>query len=168
MAVSKVYNGSSWVTGVMKIWSGSVWVAKAAYYNGSAWVELYVTGPLVGLAYTNNVTDRSGTCQANIRLHNDGDCYKSTSTGGYGTKFETWLDSGLNTEVWVERTISTGSLNTDGIGASRVALSTTRTIGVTQVSVGTKTATGNFLFYDASSGGNLLETTAWRCKAERY
>lgn len=40
----QVHNGSSWgPVAVPKVWDGTKWVAKAKYYNGSVWHQLYVT-----------------------------------------------------------------------------------------------------------------------------
>lgn len=120
------------------------------------------TGPTVamlGILLTNSRS--SGVCKADVKLGSDGDVYESDNTGAFGASTDTWLDAGSNTQVWVERTISTGTLSTDGIGAGRVAMTSDRTIGVTRSTSGSKQATGNFRFYDAASGGTLLHTATW-------
>lgn len=45
MAVFKVYNGTSWITVIAKAWSGSTWIEKLNFWNGSAWIPLYPTAP---------------------------------------------------------------------------------------------------------------------------
>lgn len=43
MAVSKIWNGTSWVTFTMKCRNGAAWTAKPKFYNGTAWVDLFTT-----------------------------------------------------------------------------------------------------------------------------
>jgi len=128
----------------------------------------HATGPVVGmLGILMNNNRGTGICFANIKLGSDGDVYESSPSGAYGASSDTWLDSGLNSQVWVERTISTGTLSTDGIGAGRVAMTSDRIIGVSRSTTGSKQATGNFRFYDAASGGTLLETATWDITATK-
>jgi hypothetical protein len=103
-------------------------------------------------------TEAAGTVISNIKIDSDGMVYESNSAGSYGAATETWLTSGLNSEVWVERQITSGTLTTDDIGASRVACTSDLETGVTRAAPGTKTAQVIFSFYDAASGGNLLDT----------
>ena len=99
----------------------------------------------------------STTCYAHITYNADGIEYENSS----GTSPTTdqsrgnWLDSGAASDVWIERTVDVGSLDTDA-GASRLILSTSRTYGI--ASAGIKTATVTFNFYDAASGGSLINT----------
>ena len=128
------------------------------------------SGPSVSM---NNYTESSSTAfenaVCNIKVDNDGSVYVSNDTGGYGAAAEVWLDSGLNSEVWVERTINSGSLDTDTIGASRVAMTADRTVGVTDSDGGGSSATANVTldFYDAASGGNLLDSADLDLTAQR-
>ena len=94
---------------------------------------------------------------AGIRYDADGDYYISDAGGTYGSG-GTWLTVGLNSEVWVERTVSAGTLDTDP-GAGRLVLSTSRTYQESNSSVGTESSTITWDFYDAAAGGNLLATT---------
>ncbi len=119
--------------------------------------------PQVGMSNTSNSTYRFGTspCISNVKIDNDGNVYKSDETGAYSGADQQWLDVGLNSEVWVERSIDVGSLDTDQIGAGRVAMTSDRAIGVndtTPLFADTTTATVTLSFYDAASGGNLLDT----------
>ncbi len=105
-------------------------------------------------------TVRTGaTCYATQKFDADGDKYKSNNQGNFAASYKTWLSAGLNSEVWVERTINSGSLNTDNIGAGRVVMSTDRLLGLEKASSGAP-ATANVTvdFYDAASGGTLLAT----------
>lgn len=40
MAIPKVYNGSSWVTSLMKCWNGSGWEYNSKFHDGTDWVSL--------------------------------------------------------------------------------------------------------------------------------
>jgi hypothetical protein len=106
------------------------------------------------------------TVQANVKVDNDGDLYKSTRTGGYGSSYETWLDAGLNTQAWVERTIISGTLTTDA-GTGRRICSSDNIFGVSQAIVGTKTCVIDLKWYDAASGGSLLDTQRATCTATK-
>jgi hypothetical protein len=68
--------------------------------------------------------------------------------------------------VWVERTVNSGTLDTDTIGASRVVCSTDRIVGITRSSAGTDTANVTLEFFDAASGGNSLDTATIALSAE--
>lgn len=94
--------------------------------------------------------------QADVRVDNDGDLWESDG-GGTFTSYETWLDAGLNSQVWVERTIISGTLNVDA-GSGRLACTADRVFGVTQSFEGTKTCVIDLDFWDAASGGSLLDT----------
>ena len=53
MAVVKVYNGSTWDTCSMKVWTGSEWVDKAHYRDTSDWEALYPVGGISNFPVTN-------------------------------------------------------------------------------------------------------------------
>jgi len=159
MAILKVYNGSSWVTCVGKVWDGSAWVAKMAYHDGTSFVELYDTGPQISIATDGDTNVRvTGTCYCGIRFNSNGIEYEFLA-GGQATSLGNWLDSGLNSEVWVEMTLDSGSWNDTDSGTARLQLSTTRSWTVSRSTVGSHSATATFKFYDAASGGNLLYST---------
>lgn len=131
------------------------------YASGSLTVDIEQQ-LLVGMSNENlNNYSNSSPCIANVKIDNDGSVYRSNAAGAYGAASQVWLDAGQNSDVWVERTIDAGSLDTDTIGASRVAMTSDRTVGV-QDSNGSfaikATATVTVSFYDAASGGNLLDT----------
>ena len=119
----------------------------------------------LGAVLEDNV--RGGVCTCAVKIDIDGDFYASDNVGGYSAASETWLERGLNSQVWVERTIDTGSLATDDIGAGRAACTSDLEIAVIRTTSGEDRATGNFRFYNAPTGGTLLETTAWDIKATR-
>lgn len=168
MATHKIYSGSSWVTGVNKVWTGSVWQAAMKFWDGSSWVELgaallsVIVTPVKLLTNVNFIS----ACYTQVKIDNDGDLYKSTNVGGYGSSYETWLDAGLNSQVWVQRVIVAGTLNADA-GSGRLSCVSDRIFGIIRVTGGTKSTTINLNFYDAASGGNLLDTQQVVLLAER-
>ena len=94
-----------------------------------------------------------------MRFDADGGYYESAANGVFpGTATGTWLTSGLSSQVWIERTITSGTLEQDGIGAGRVQLNTSRVIGVNRSVIGFKTAGATVDFYNAASGGTLLDS----------
>lgn len=98
-----------------------------------------------------------------VKVDADGDLYERFS--GSFASYETWLDSGNNTQVWVERTIISGTLVVDA-GTGRLACTTDRIFGISRVTVGTDTTVIDLDFYDASSGGSLLDTQRVTLTAE--
>jgi hypothetical protein len=123
-------------------------------------------GPLVDFTDVSHSTvDTPGTVYARVKWDTDGDIYESFASGTYGSSSDTWLDRGLNSQVWVQRVISSGTLNLDTIGASRVAMTSDRQLGVERSPTGSKAANGTISFYDAASGGNLLRTRNWSVSA---
>ncbi|KKL97104.1 hypothetical protein LCGC14_1837800 [marine sediment metagenome] len=112
-------------------------------------------------------TRSGGPCTQGIKIDSDGDFYVSDNVGSYGAASETWLERGTTSQVWVERTIDTGSLDTDDIGASRVACTSDLELIVVRPTSGDQQATGSLRFYNAPTGGTLLETTSWDIKATR-
>ena len=148
---------------------GGAWKGVTAAYVkvAGAWKQTYrylnVTMPNITLA-----NQTAGECDSFVKIDNDGDYYESTAAGTYGASSGTWLDRGTTAEVWVERTITQGSLDLDTIGASRVATTTDREIGVTRVAPGITTPAAIVVldFYDAASSGNLLDTATITLTAE--
>lgn len=170
MAVSKIYNGSSWITGILKSYTGSSWADKPNFHDGSSFEELYPTGPGVDAVGGNITRTRGITCYAGIRYDSDGDEYESPITGAIGINVNrgTWLTSGLTSEVWMQRTINSGSLYVDA-GSGRLAMTTSRTFQVRDTSTTGGPVTCNLTidFYDAASGGNLLDSVTYTLSAER-
>jgi hypothetical protein len=168
MALSKVYNGSSWQTGLMKIYNGTSWEVYPHYYNGSAWVPLYATnstaGVVVNVALNKAIHDvnTGGTAYAWVGVNSDGDLYSSLTGTTPDVSYETYLDSGANSQVWVEASY----VNDIGSGLSiassslNVRLSCTGTYkwGLTSADPTNKSGEITLDFYDAASGGTLLDT----------
>lgn len=72
-----------------------------------------------------------------------------------------WCDYAANQNIWVSRTITSGSLNSSDPGTERYQMSSPRLFEVVDTSIpdGAVTCTLTINFYDAASGGNLLDTT---------
>lgn len=120
------------------------------------------TGPVVSVsAQTNDLTSISpANCVAGLRVSSTGIWYLSDNAGTYSTNIGTWLTSGLNSEVWVERTLVTGTLNNSDPGTGRLVCSSNRTYAVIDTTTGGGAVSCEFTldFYDAASGGSLIGT----------
>ena len=162
----KTYNGSSWDTAIAKVYDGSSWKEQMKFYNGTAWVELYPTLAVspVGTNVTN--TRVLQTCYAGVQYNTNGIDYASSNVGGWTNSRGNWLDAGSNNDVWVERTINSGTLNWQDPGSGRYQLNFSRSFGVSQSVVGIKTCNLTVNFYDAASGGNLLGSATYTVTAE--
>lgn len=112
MATPKVYNGSSWVTFVTKVWDGSAWVGGAKFWNGTEWVPLEVS------VYTEDVSrHRSSSgdddAVATVRVDTDGTIKTAAQThaapleGEYSTEY-TWLLSGNAADYQYRVTVTSG------------------------------------------------------------
>lgn len=167
MAVTKIYTGAAFEEVRYKTFDGTSWIEVPKFWDGSAWVDLNSQGPIVTAGNVVHSTFKQGGSGAicRVKWDNDGDSYLSTNVGGYGASYETWLTSGLNTEVWVSRTIIFGTLEADTIGSGRPIMSSDRFLGVQKNNFGTKQANGDVTFWDAASGGNILDTATWSVSA---
>lgn len=115
------------------------------------------TGPAVDMSVITDLSNfrGTGTCFADVKCDADGDWYESNNAGTFGASEGSWLDNGLNSEVWVERTVDLGTLSTDW-GAGRLICSSDRILGVQQASTGVNEATVTIEFFDADVDGNSL------------
>jgi len=124
-------------------------------------------GPTVS-ANTNSINNaRAGTCDGGVRYNNDGSEDGQIATGAWSIDRDNWLDSGLPSEVWVERTINSGTLDTDDIGATRVSMSTTRELSMS-ITESTNSCNLTVDFYDAASSGNLLDSVTYNIEVEDF
>jgi hypothetical protein len=117
---------------------------------------LSVSATANGDANTNN-----GTCYVGVQFNSSGVEYeRNASTGAYNISQGNWLVSGTAAEVWVEFIRTAGAASFDGISNStRYQLSTTRSFGITDAG-GFNSISGYFVFHDAATGGNILQTTS--------
>lgn len=113
-----------------------------------------------GTSITKFIFSLGSTVYAVLEINSNGLEYSNataTSTVANSSRGN-WLDGGLNSEVWVQRVIGSGSLNYSDPGSGRLQLNTTRRFGVQRSAQGTTTAGVTFNYYDAASGGNLLDS----------
>lgn len=160
MAVVKLWNGSAWQDIVMSTYDGSGWQDKLNLWSGAVWIPTYGEGDLtVDVAATKTIAnDSTGAVEANVKIDSDGSLYASDHNGNYGSSYEVWLDNGGNDEVWVQRVIVSGTLTYDA-GSARLACTVDRVFGIrNQILDSTKQTVIDLNFYDAASGGNLLDT----------
>jgi hypothetical protein len=108
---------------------------------------------------------------AGVKFDADGEEYESSAAGGWGTTVGTWLDTGVPGDVWVEF-IRTSGTKTAFIGKSDSTRYNNVTDNIFRISDSSAGAAyeniyGLFKFWDAASGGSLLQTTSladWRCR----
>ena len=171
----KVKSGGSWrtITAPEVKYSGSWRAIKSIEVkSGGVWREVFASGPTVSPSATAIYYNLSGagTCYAIVRFNSNGIEYKNNlaSNTTMGSSRGTWLDTGLNSEVWVQRTINSGSLNYVDAGSGRLQLSTSRDFGVSKSGASGQQAVGiTFKFYDAASGGNEIASVTYNITAEK-
>ena len=128
--------------------------------------------PLTVTASGNSVSNLrlNATCYAGVTYSSDENEYNNQGDADDSTLDATFIQKLINNgngeDVWVERTINSGSLNHEDPGAGRHQLSTTRRFGVVRSGVGTESCNLTVNFYDAASGGNLLDTETFGLDAE--
>jgi hypothetical protein len=159
---TEVKHSSAWrtLTGVEVKHSGA-WrdVQTIEVKHGGVWRTVF--SALSAIFNTNGDSNiRLGAaCYAGLQISNTGTEYEYTSGGGLGS-IGTWLNSGSTSEVWVECVLVSGTWNSLNAGTgTRLATTTTRSWRIVQSSGGIRTVTCNFKFWDAASGGNLLDQT---------
>jgi len=105
--------------------------------------------------------DICGSVTAGVRWNTDGNEYECTNAGTFNINIGQWLDTGLSSSVWVMFTRVSGKTHFDSkTSGTRYNIATNQTFSNTVFSVGADTITGYFRFYDAATGGNLLDTTS--------
>lgn len=127
-------------------------------------------GPSVVVAALKTISKLAfvGTCYAQVKVDSDGSLYENSSAGSStaDSAYEVWLDAGLNSEVWVQAVVTSGTL-TNTAGSGRLACTSDRQWGISLATAGTKTTVVRLDFYDAASGGNLLDSQTVTLIADR-
>lgn len=170
-AVLKVWDGATWNVVLGKAWTGSAWNEKMHFYNGivSAWQPLYPSGPQVSLNPDDKLNlNSNSTCYAGVQYYTNGTEFATSPSGSWNRARGDWLDSGSNNDVWIERTINSGSLNSSDPGAGRFQMNVNRTYRVVRTVVGTHACNLTIDMYDAASGGNLLDSVTYTLEAEYF
>lgn len=170
MATVKIWNGSSWVSVRPKMYNGSAWLQYGNFRNTAAgWEPLYPTiDPGLQVSAVANGQETEGldsiysSIWAGAWFGSNGQEYEyNPYTGGISGYQGDWLDSGNASDVWVVFTRTAGDTAWDSahVPGTRYNLSTSRGFYMQDVVAGggAATITGYFQFYDAASGGNLLE-----------
>ena len=99
----------------------------------------------------------NNTCFSGIRFDIDGDEWGATETGAWTNNRGQWLDGGLSSEVWIERSVTGASLNWQDPGSGRFQMTADRLYGNQRTSAGVSTSTVTFTAWDAASGGSQLD-----------
>lgn len=125
-----------------------------------------VSGPSVSAVCDGDGNATSGssanTCWVGVQFNINGNEYEYVGTTSTPTtNIGAWLDSGSASDVWVVFTLTSGTMFAGMTSGTRYNLGTTQTFyrSVTRTIAGTNTTTcsGYFQFYDAATGGNLLQ-----------
>lgn len=107
-----------------------------------------------------NLLKIGATAYAGVQFNSSGEEFRNANGGStsFTSSRGNWLAAGAAADVWVQRVVNSGSLNWTDSGSTRLQLSTTRQFGISQSSTGVNTANVTFNFYDAASGGSLLDS----------
>lgn len=127
---------------------------------GGTW---YPCLPVFGVTLLANgdTNVRAGSCTCGIKFSSDGHEYEHTSTGGFGSSVNQWLDGGWAGDAWIEFTRTAGATKFDNkSNGTRYNLASDQTFTLNSGGSGYVSITGYFRAYDASSGGNLLATSS--------
>lgn len=112
----------------------------------------------------------NNTCYAGVAFQSDENERNNQGSAGDATMDATFIQKyifgGSAGEVWLLRTINSGSLNSIDPGAGRHQLSTTRKLGIERTSVGMHDCNVTVEFWDAASGGSMLDTVTFDLDVE--
>ena len=142
---------------------GGTWKTPSEIHINVAgtWKKVWPTGPAVSaLANGDYNSGSTGTIYVGVKFATDGEEYERTPIGGYGTTVGTWLDAGTSSEVWVEYIKNSGTSFVGKTPGTRYQLSSDQQFYLTATSlISYRTINCYFKFWDAATGGNLLDTT---------
>ena len=173
----KVKSGGSWRTITdPEVKVSGTWqpIVSIEVKVGGAWQEVFsgAAAPVVDANINGFHTySDDGDAYAHIVFKNTGaelitksfQARPSTPTVSRGN----WLTSGDASAVWIQRVIDTGTLDTDA-GSARLNLGTDREFGVHAPNENNHYMTITFNFYDAASGGSLLDTVSYFIRTTSY
>ena len=156
--------GSVWKeigAGNMGIKVGTVWKTPNEVHINVAgtWKKVWPGVAVSALANGDYNGRLDAICYVGVKFDNNGNEYERTNTGSYGSSLGAWLDSGSASEVWVEYFNNTGTF-TGKTAGTRYNLATDQEFYRTRNFVGSTTVTCQFRFWDAATGGNILQTTS--------
>lgn len=129
------------------------------------WHEPASSGPTVSaLANGDSNAAIIDAVYAGVKFDTDGEEYERTGIGGFTASVGTWLDSGTSSQVWVEFIRTGGTLtkfdNRNNSQRYQANVDSDWYIIDTLANSTAETVIGYFRFWDAASGGNLLQTTS--------
>ncbi|KKN01582.1 hypothetical protein LCGC14_1126310 [marine sediment metagenome] len=178
---TKVKVGGLWRTiTAPEVKVSGVWraVQTIEVKSGGVWREVFALagGPATSAAADGDANLRFGNvCYAGAQFQLDGSEWEYTNSGGLTQTGvggdQIWMDTGPNSAIWIERIVTAGSWNSLDPGAGRHVMSTTRSFRIVRSTAGIFTVTGYFKFWDAASGGSLLQQTAsatWTAERENF
>jgi len=131
---------------------------RGAWIGGSQGEPPTVSAEASG--YTNSAReDLVDPVQCGARFHSDGTEYRCNDNGSYNDNRGSWLTGGSSSDVWVVFLRDSGLSDWDNgkQPSTRYNIATTQTFEMSRGTVGSNSITGEFEFYDAASGGNLLD-----------
>jgi hypothetical protein len=169
MSIEQKLSGVWQATTAPEIKVSGVWqtVTEVEIKVAGVWQSAFTSGPTVSASADGDSNFRLGsTCYAGAYFASGGLEYEYTNSGGttsLGVGGDAqWLDSGSGSEVWVQFVRTGGSKTVfDSLGSGRYQLSSDRGYRInTTGSNDLQNITGYFRFYDAASGGNLLQQTS--------
>lgn len=125
--------------------------------------------------HTNNVNNSDDITTVYSCLQYSSDGYERTNSNPNNLEYNNtaarglWLDSGSSSDVWLERTINSGSLYVDA-GAGRLNLGTSRNFAVMDANPTATQASCNLTmdFWNASSGGTKIGTATFSLIASYF
>ena len=170
MAQAKIFNGSSWVPGHLKVWNGSAWVGLPKFYDGSQWVALASTLPAPYLSdyqlEFNGFTTAPSAASAYIYVRTDGtiDRYINGSTIEQLNSSTDWLASADrsaagNGDYEIRMDVNSGdTLQGDSTGVW-LSDSTQRWWGLSQSGEGTKQTSVTLRIRKAGDAGSEVSDT---------
>ncbi len=166
----EVKSGAIWRTiTAPEVKSGGIWrpIQTIEVKSGGIWREVFALagGPATSAAADGDTNIRFGVqCFAGAQFRSDGTEWEHLNTAfltqvGVGGD-AIWMDVGPASAIWIERIVTFGSWNSVDPGAGRHVMSSHREFRIVRTTPGTKSVTGYFKFWDAASGGTLLQQTA--------
>lgn len=120
--------------------------------------------PLVSASCLSDSNSRGigGICWVGVRFNSAGTEHQRNASGTWAGSVGNWLDQGVPGDVWVEFIRTAGETKWDNRSSStRYNLAATLDFSSSDSDIGSPlfTITGYFRFWDAASGGSLLDQT---------
>lgn len=151
---------------------GGVWKAatQASVKVGGVWKDCIGLYPVISPSSTAifKLRASSGFAWAAVEFRSTGVEYENVNATNTTQTLSrgTWLDTGLNSEVWIQDASSVGDAWNVTPGTTRLVLSTTRIWKMRASTGGLVTRTALFNFYNAASGGDLIGSVTYEITAE--